>query len=386
LHARLLATALRNQNWQLEELPLLQRGDLRREFPDGLTSSDIELRPLLASGDVVIAGTSGSSGERLQVFSDTRMPRLPPDIDPLWQLPGLEGDGPIRTAVFTSATCSGTLCTTGHKPYAQRLVQEHTLLLESPQDAFALTREEVERTLTELNLFQPQLLFGNPVYLRMLAQQAQRYGLSVPRPRAIVLSYQLATSAMRRSLQAVYAAPIFDMYSATELGGSQIAISCSYGRLHVRLDHVYVELLNAAGNPVERGALGEVTVTTHNPIMPLCRYALRDLARFELAPCPCPVGSSWPSLRLEGRARDAFSHRGRYVTAREVGEALNLEMFQLRELRPREFELSVVGESVEPSLSALHALLEPRALTLRHVEQLSLDQSQKFRFTVPYGE
>lgn len=378
---------------QLQDLPLLTRADLRRHFPAGLARSDVDLRALLKRGDVVVATTSGSSGERLQVYSDTRIPRLLPHMDTFWGLPGLGHDRPIRTAVFTSAICSGITCTAGRKPLSQRLVLDHTLFLESPNDVFALERSEVEHASADLHEFAPDLLFGNPIYLLMLARAAAEFGVSLPRPRALVLCYQLASAAQRRLLRQLYGVPIFDMYTATELGGSQIGISCEHGRLHVRLDHVFVELLHA-GAAVAHGELGALTVTTHNPVMPLIRYALGDLARFQLTPCHCSVGSAWPSLTLEGRERDAFQLGGVVITSRQVDAAvgdLDLVAYQLREHGPGQFEFAVVSDMQDGSWrraaeQALLALLEPRSLTIRRLQQLPLDASQKFRFTIPYVE
>lgn len=392
LHAERLAHALAEPGWRLHDLPLVTREDLRQHFPNGLVRRELDLNALLRTGEVVVASTSGTSGERIQVYSDTRVPRLPPHIESLWGMPGLGRERPIRTAVFTSAVCSGGTCTLRHTPMSERIACDYTLFLEPPRDACALEAREVEAAWEELAAFAPDLLFGNPVYLLMLGRAAARRGLAMPPLRGLVLSYQLASAAQRRALARLFGAPLFDMYSATELAGSQVGISCRHGTMHLRLDHLFAEVLRE-GEPVPAGELGLLTVTTHNPVMPLVRYQLGDLARLRLSPCPCEVGSSWPGLIVEGRARDAFMRSGRVVTPLAVDQALagfDFDLYQLRELRPGQFELLVLTELEEAAWrasadDALRTLLAPAELRLRRVTQLSLDASQKFRCCIPAG-
>ncbi len=391
LHQEYLMSACANAEWEFEELPLMSKAAIRRHFPHGLVSNQIDLRALLKSGDVVLASTSGTTGERLQVYSDTRIPRLPPDIQNYWQLPALPLEGPMRTAVLTSPICAGATCTIRRKRMDERLVFQHTLFLESTRNPFQISREEVERTVSEMKEFAPDLLYVNPVYLAGLAVKATEYGLPLPKVKGILAGYQFLSHCQRRVIEQHFDAPIFDMYAATELAGSQIGTSCRHGRLHVRLDQAYVELLSN-GQPVSPGELGTVTVTTHNPTMPLVRYALGDLARFVLTPCGCSMGSAWPILQLEGRARDAIICQGRIVTTRDVDECLrdvSLQHYQLSETAPGHFEFdAVVASSTSPWVDqvrgALLGLLAPQSLSIRRTDEIPLDDSMKVRFTIPH--
>jgi phenylacetate-CoA ligase len=288
--------------------------------------------------------------------------------------------------------CSGTTCTRGQVGYEQRISFEHTLFVTSTENPFEISEAEVARAAEEFERFQADLWLVHPIYLAELARSAERLGIRLPRPKAILSSYQYFSHCQRKVIARLFDTPIFELYTATELGGSQIATTCGRGRLHVRLDQVFVELLRA-GKTIEPGQLGRVVVTTHHPVMPLVRYALGDLARFRLEPCACEVGSAWPSLALEGRLHDAVIRAEKVVTTRDVDEALrefDFELYQLVESEPGVFTLWFVSENPSYGESralrdTLGELLAPAALSLRQARTLPFERSQKFRFTVPHA-
>ncbi|MDB4974326.1 MAG: phenylacetate-coenzyme ligase [Myxococcaceae bacterium] len=394
LHREQLAHALRpGAEWDLEHLPLLHKPELRRHFPRGLTVDTLDLGSALRNGDLMVTSTSGTTGERLQVYSDTRVQRLPLDFATLWGLSDLPLDRPLRTAVLTSPGCSAGVCTRRNMPMQERISFEHTLFLESARDPFDLTRQQVETMVAEMAEFIPELWLVNPVYLLLFTECAERWSIPLPQVRAIVTTYQYSSAAQHARFRRSYGVPVFQMYSATELAGSQIAISCCHGALHVRLDHAFVELVQN-GERVEPGKLGHPVVTTHHPSMPLVRYQLSDLARFGMEPCACEVGSAWPTLRLEGRERDAFARKGELVTTAMVDDALRglgIALYQLVETSPDAFRLACLaerGQAVDRSAARarLSTLLEPRSLELTTVTRLPFEESGKFRYTLPYRE
>ena len=391
LHLEHLGPILQaNPQWLLEDLPLLRKPDLRRHFPIGLTADGLDLKALLRSRDLVMAATSGTTGERLQVYSDTRISRLPPDALEFWRLSNVPTHRPLRTAIFTSPHCAGATCSS-QLPFDERVSFEHTLFLPSPRNPFRMKDQDVRQVLDEMRQFAADIWLVNPVYLAALADRAEACGQAFPPVSAILHSYQYLSHCQRRALRRHFAVPLLALYSATELGGSQIGVGCPEGNLHIRLDQVFVELL-AEGRPVSGAELGSVTVTSHNPTMPLVRYALGDLARHRLAPCRCAVGSAWPTLVLEGRERDAFTVRDQLVTTKAVDDALEhipLAMYQVSETAPSQFRLEAIPERQAAfswratAEAALQTLLSPQSLAVEEVSELELDDSQKFRFTSP---
>jgi len=380
----------RGDGWRLSDLPLLRKHDLRRHFPRGLTVDSLELGAALRAGDLVTTSTSGTTGERLQVYADTRFPRIPQTVLDLWGVKPRSPDRPLRTAVLTSPGCSAGVCTRRNASFAERLSFEHTLFLESAKDPFDLTHAQVVTMIDDMARFTPDLWLVNPVYLAVFTRAAERMGLALPSASAIVSTYQTLSVCQQRQFARAYPAPVFEMYSATELGGSQVGVTCRHGAMHVRLDHVYLEILRN-GSEIEAGELGQPVLTTHHPSMPLVRYALTDLVRYSLAPCSCDVGSAWPALVVEGRERDAIIRPDRTVTPRRVDQALRglpLFLYQVVETRPGHFVTSVVSDDHEPLCrSELEArladVLLPERLELCYVARLPFEDTGKFRFVVP---
>jgi len=386
----LAATPPLGDAWQLADLPLLTKHDLRRHFPRGLTVDSLELGPALRAGDLITTSTSGTTGERLQSYADTRIPRIPQTVLDLWGVTPRSPTRPLRTAVLTSPGCSAGVCTRRNASFEERLSYEHTLFLESAKDPFDLTETQVATMVDDMARFTPDLWLVNPVYLSLFTRAAERLGLPLPSASAIVSTYQTLSVCQQRQLARAYRAPVFEVYSATELGGSQVGVTCRQGAMHVRLDHVYLEILRD-GREINAGQLGQPVVTTHHPSMPLARYALSDLVRYSLSPCACEVGSAWPTLVVEGRERDAIVRSDRMVTPRQIDQALRglpLLLYQVIETRPGHFVTSVVLDDDEPLChSELEARLEdvlmPDDLELCYVARLPFEDTGKFRFVVP---
>jgi len=368
-------------DWQWSALPVLSKSDLRRHFPRGLTVDSL---------DLMLTSTSGSTGERLQVYSDTRVPRIPDTVLELWNLRP-SSTRPLRTAVLTSPGCTSGVCTRRNASFEERLSFEHTLFLESAKDPFDLTRAQLQTALADMARFAPDLWIVNPTYLALFTRAAERLGLPLPSVGAIVCTYQSYSVCQQRQFARAYQAKVFEVYAATELGGSQVGVTCDRGAMHVRLDHVYLEVLRD-GREVAPGELGQPVVTTHHPSMPLARYALTDLVRYSLTPCPCGVGSAWPAIVVEGRERDAIVRPGRLVTPRQVDQALEglpLLLYQLVETRPGHFSLSVVADDLATvSTSELEArlaeVLVPDGLKVCYVARLPFEDTGKFRSVVPW--
>jgi phenylacetate-CoA ligase len=93
-----------------------------------------------------------------------------------------------------------------------------------------------------------------------------------------------------------------NIYSANEVG--YIAFQCAErDGLHVQSESVFVEILDAKGQPCANGETGRVVVTPlHNLAMPLIRYEIGDFATVG-ASCAC--GRALPIIQdVRGRVRN----------------------------------------------------------------------------------
>ncbi|MFO1147387.1 MAG: hypothetical protein U1E62_03340 [Alsobacter sp.] len=297
--------------------PVLTRQDLRLHGPDFLTEPGALARRL-ADGSLQIARTSGTGGERVQVWSDMEISRLPPDPEAVW---GVEIDlATARTAVLTSPVCSPSECRLGRAPLQERVQFGSTLYLNSTEDLFGAPDDLVRNICDEVAAFRPDILLVNPVYLHRVLRRVDALGLAFPSPRLVLTSYQYCSALQRRFLERRLGVPVRDLYAATELAGSMIGAQCQYGHLHVREDHVHLEVVEEAGSGLPAG-VGRLLVTTGNPSFPLLRYDVGDIARLAQRDCPCGIGD-WAVIELHGRAGETARIGGRRLTTREVDDVM----------------------------------------------------------------
>lgn len=377
----------------LLKLPLMYKQDLRERLGD-LIIEGTNVPEMMASGDVVFTATSGTTGERLQVVSDTRLSALPPSFEELWGLEALWEEQLPRTAVFTSPVCAGPICHKGKTSLEERTVAGNTLFLNSDDDIFSLRRELAENVFEELWRFRPDFLVVNPVYLSVLCERGAKWNLRPPPIKAILSSYQFLSRCQRRILRRHFDCPIIDFYAASDLAGSKVAVQCMHGSLHLRGDHVYAEVVRGARHAA-LDEMGYLVLTTFNSLVPLVRYVLGDLARLEPKPCRCAAGSSWPRIAFEGRARDMLYTNDRFITTRMVDEQISplpaIHYYELREVQPQDFELRIVvapgaASPAEEAKQLVQDLLAAKRVTVREVEHLRPENGQKFRFTIPFPQ
>ncbi len=317
----------------LSQLPLLEKSTLRAGF-DQFVADGTCIAERVLRGDWELVSTSGSTGERLSALADMTLPRFPPELEEIWGLPLL--DRTRRTAVLTSPGCMGTAgCGWSSLDRAERMKQGFTLFVPTSEDLFSIDDDAVSRIVAELWDFAPDFLLVNPVYAHWIARRASELALELPRVELVLSAYQYASRLQVRAIERLFRAPVRSMYSATELGGSQIGLECGHGNLHAREDHCVVELVD-----------GRVTVTTLvSQAMPLIRYAPGDLAIWSDEECSCPM-QAWPVLVLQGREQECLLVRGCQISTRAVDEVVGslagIDFYSCHQVGPDRITLDLV--------------------------------------------
>ena len=370
--------------------PILTKSALRAHFPD-LWAEGIDYKEAFRSGELELVSTSGTTEERIQAIADATISRVPPGYAAVWALPP-QADTP-RTAVLTAPACTTQQCSRTVTDFRSRLSHETTLFLPAPEDLFAMTRADVRAIADEMWLFGPTFLFVNPVYAHWMARRAREWDIRLPPVRAVLSCYQYLSRMQKRALAYLFDAPVYNMYSATELGGCQVGVDCRRGRMHLRLDHCIVELLGGS-EPVPAGALGQVVITTLAArAVPLVRYAVGDLGSPSSEPCDCEL-ADWPCFELHGRANDCLSIDGRRVTTKMiddlVGDVAAIDFYSCRQDADGTIELQVIPAldgSVDTKAlrEALAPLVDPALVRVRTVSRLEPAPSLKFPLTRRVG-
>ncbi|MBN2357951.1 MAG: alpha/beta fold hydrolase [Deltaproteobacteria bacterium] len=369
----------------LARMPPTTKDDLRANFPDRLLPVGVDVQALLRRDEFAIGTSSGTTDERVQVLFDFRIGGLPERHRELWALDG--GVALERGAILTSPVTAGVDCRLGATGMQQR-IRGTTLTLTSSEDILAIADAEVRAIVDELTAYAPQILFTNPWYGVCLLRRSAALGLRLPPLQVVLTSYQYLTRRHRKLLAAGFGAPVFSYYGATDLGGSLIGVECSRGSMHVREDHVHLELSTAPDLQAAPG-LGLVTVTTlNNPNFTLLRYQVGDLGRAVDRPCACGLGPEWGCFVFEGRRRDLLlSAAGVPITTRQVDDAVgdaDLDFYQLLQTAPARFRLETIpaaGGDAGAALGRLRDLLGDVEIELRQVTRFAPEPSLKFRQT-----
>jgi phenylacetate-CoA ligase len=330
-------------------LPTMSRVELRRHFQDLLVDGEIVPKGL-AQGVLELVTTSGTTDERLQAISDMRLARIPPEFEDIWGLSPFTR--PPRTAVVTSPGCMGAgVCSPVGLSRRERMRRERVLFVEPPRHLFGIGAEYLAGMLRELEEFEPDFLLVNPVYAHWIAKRATELGFKLPKVSAVLSSYQYLSRIQRRALTALFDAPVFSIYAATELGGCHVGIECREGRMHVREDHCAVEFVTRRG-PAAAGELGALLVTTlAGSIMPLIRYRIGDVGALITDDCNCPI-KHHRCFELHGRHHEMVQARDCWWTTRQVDEVVSniagIDFYRLEQTAPGRVDVDLLTSSGGP--------------------------------------
>ena len=204
------------------------------------------------------------------------------------------------------------------------------------------------------------------------------------------------TSAKRKEMETVYKCPVTEIYSCLEIGN--IAYECPEGRaLHVTGEHVILEVIDDAGQPVYNSPGSILLTDLDNYAMPLIRYQIGDIGILSDKKCLCGrphtvlkeiIGREADALRLaNGRelivgvwdtTLSKFKQiRQGCVRIIDLGRLqidliLSEEMPQKDEKRLRELVENIVGEGIHVEFRKVDSIPDLRSgksPSLRWAEQ-----------------
>jgi phenylacetate-CoA ligase len=241
--------------------------------------------------------TGGTTGRALAIYTDAGALRR--NYAFFERFKRTAGIGPSdRVATFAGRPIVPT--EQAAPPFWRRNVVARQLLLSS----YHISPRTLDGYIDALEAYSPRWIDSYPSSLEPIARRiVQRGGASV-RPVAIVTSSETLTSSARASMEQAFQCRVFDQYGSAEMVA--FIAQCREGRYHVHPDYGFLELLDERGEPVADGTPGEIVATGFiNPVMPLVRYRMGDLAVKTSDPCPC--GSAFPGVAsLLGRMDDVI--------------------------------------------------------------------------------
>lgn len=144
--------------------------------------------------------------------------------------------------------------------------------------AFGLSEEELKLTLQKVSKKKRLFIAGYPSVINQLAKASIDSGIT-PNVIGVICFGDKLFDSYKATIRQAFGNNInlVDTYGCAE--GLLMACKSDLDFYYVMSPHVYLELVDDAGNPVEDGEMGHVLVTClTNKAMPLIRYKLGDLA------------------------------------------------------------------------------------------------------------
>ena len=272
------------------DLPSVTKAQLMERFDDWVTDPRLERAGLEAhlerlDGDRLylrkyrVVASSGSTGRRgVFVFSPDewlvnlgnfcRVNEQILDVHPRWPR--------VRAA---SVGATDPLHVSARTSLAAGVGVNRVLRLDA--------RQPLADLVAALDAFQPEVLFGYPSILALLAD-VQRSGRLHIRPEKVTTLSEVRTPEMEALIRAAWGTAPYNWYGISE--GGVLAADCSrHQGMHVLEDLFLVENVDEAGRPVPDGVIGHKLLLTNlfNRTQPMIRYELSDMVALESGECAC---------------------------------------------------------------------------------------------------
>lgn len=376
---------------RLAGLPILDKAMMRKHGPAGFVHCDRDIDAALASKEVEIVPTSGSTGDR--VHNAWHQPWWDASERSSWQLNAhvrRAGLGDHLEAILASPLCAGIPREDGYLTTRQR-TRGRFLYLNERVDPGEWTPSHMDRMIREIGAFRPAALEANPSYLAWLCRFAARNGRRIAGPKVVILTYENPSILHRRQIGAVIKAPLASSYGSTEAG--YVFMECEHGRMHQNTEHCHVDFLPFAARHGGPGIGATLVTTFHNPWRSLLRFDIGDVVRICDESCPCGRREGLTLAAIEGRVVNLTTTTGgRAVTQaavdRVVAEIAGIAQYQLVQLSATGFMFSYSstgsdGGRVEREVRKRLAGIYGRGATVcvERVEGIAPDPPGKYRLT-----
>lgn len=202
--------------------------------------------------------------------------------------------------------------------FRNTVAKRHTITMD-------LSFEEVAK---RIHALKPQVVFSYGSYIDQFFRFLSERQLKIDMPKVWVYGADMLSPGGKDLIENEFGCFVYSVYQSTETG--RLGFQCERRQgFHLNIDLCAVRLVNAQGNDVAPGEIGEVVISNlHNRAMVLLNYKLDDIGSLGTEPCQC--GRSLPVLNhLEGRRSDSLE-----LSDNRSISALTLEGYCRHELKP----------------------------------------------------
>ena len=246
-----------------------------------------------------------------------QMPRLFASPGPIYEPEGAGRDyWRMARAIFAAGFRPGELI---HNCFSYHFVPAGSMM-ESGAHALGCTvfaggTGQTEQQVQAMAQLQPAGYIGTPSFLKIIVEKAVEMGVALPS----VTKAMFGGEAYPPSLRDWFAArgiAGYQCYATADVG--LIAFETAAREGLVLDEGVIVEIVRpGTGDPVADGEVGELVVTSLNPVYPLIRFGTGDLSAVLAG--PCPTGRTNTRIKgWMGRADQTTKIRGMFVHPAQV--------------------------------------------------------------------
>ncbi len=228
---------------------------------------------------------------------------------------------------------------------------------------------QTEQQVHAMAELQPAGYIGTPSFLKIIVEKAQVMGVALPSVKKALLSAEAFPPSLRDWFSAQGIAG-YQCYATADLGSIAYETQARDGLV---LDEgVLVEIVRpGTGDPVAEGEVGELVVTTFNPVYPLLRFGTGDLSA--VLSGPCPTGRTNTRIKgWMGRADQTTKIRGMFVHPGQVADIVRRfpEVVRARLVVTGEMANDAMKLKVETDCSGPDALAAKIEEAIRDVTKL----------------
>ena len=250
-----------------------------------------------------------------------QMPRVFASPGPIYEPEGTQRDyWRMARAIYAAGFRAGELI---HNSFSYHFVPAGSMM-ETGAHAIGCTvfpggTGQTEQQVQAIAELQPAGYIGTPSFLKLILEKAQAMGTPLPSLRKALVSGEACPPSLREWLQQ-QGVEAYQCYATADLG--LIAYETSAREGLVLDENVIVEIVRpGTGDPVAAGEVGELVITTLNPIYPLIRFGTGDLSA--VLPGTCPTGRTNTRIKgWMGRADQTTKVRGMFVQPGQIAEVI----------------------------------------------------------------
>jgi len=375
-----------------QSMPVLTKKDIRKHFPDGFVTPEMNIQKGLESGEISFVNTSGTTDDKVTNIWNQKWWDASERAS--WKLNAHASrlaTGEHAEAILVNPLNVGIASDTIDLPLAERRLARFLYLSERTSYS-AWTNRHMDRIIKEMAIFKPVILEANPSLLAKLCRYAVESKQTIFQPGLIVITYENPTKLHYRQIRRVFTCPTASSYGTTETG--YVFMQCEAGKFHQNSEFCRVDfqpLKKEHGGPL----LGRILVTPfHNDWYHLVRFDVGDLVRLdEQAKCACGRHTGMILSATEGRFVNAtLTCSGRLVTSRELDNNLSviedIDEYKLEQINTDSYDLHLVSRQPDKpqvtnaAVSILENLYGKQAkITVMLEDKIAPESSGKYRIS-----